>query len=164
MSKKVIEEALGYVFRGIDILQKQFSHRLFTIDGRLVGDIGEIIAAAEFDVKLDEKGRAVHDGETTDGRLVQIKATFQDQLTFKTTPQLYLGFKLFRDGGHEVIFNGPGQVIFDHFSHRKDIGVKLPRFPNSKLRKLSDKVAEKDRVPLRAARPARKRVIANQRS
>jgi hypothetical protein len=57
---------------------------------------------------------------------------------------------LFRDGGHEVIFNGPGQVIFNHFSHRKDIGVKLLRFPNSKLKELSAEVAEKDRVPMRA--------------
>jgi hypothetical protein len=70
-----------------------------------------------------------------------IKAIFQDQLTFKTTPELYLGFKLFRYGGHEVIFNGLGQIIFDHFSHRKDIGVKLLR---------SADVAKKDRVPMRA--------------
>jgi hypothetical protein len=85
MSKKVIQEALGHIFRGIDMLQKQFSQRLFTIDWRLVGDIGEIIAATEFDIKLDDKGRAVHDGETSDRRLVQITATFQDQLTFKTS-------------------------------------------------------------------------------
>jgi len=75
MSKKVIQEALSHIFRGIDMLQKHFSHRLFTIDGRLVGDIGEIIAATEFDIKLDDKGRAVHDAETNDKRLVQIKAT-----------------------------------------------------------------------------------------
>jgi hypothetical protein len=60
MSKKVIQGALSHIFRGIDMLQKHFSHRLFTIDGRLVGDIGEIIAATEFDIKLDDKGRAVH--------------------------------------------------------------------------------------------------------
>jgi hypothetical protein len=156
MSKKVIEEALSHIFRGIGMLQKQFSHRLFTIDGRLVGDLGEIIAAAEFDIKLDDRGRAVHDGTTSDGRLVQIKATFQDKLTFKTKPELYLGFKLSRDGGHEVIFNGPGQIIFDHFAHRKDIGVKLLRFPNSKLKELSAKIAEKDRVPMRAALVRRK--------
>jgi hypothetical protein len=146
MSKKVIEEALGHIFCGINLLQKEFSKRQFTIDGRLVGDIGEIIAAAEFDVNLDDKGRAVHDGETSDGRLVQIKATFQDQLTFKTTPELYLGFKLFRNGGHEIIFNGPGQVIFDHFAHRKGVGIKLLRFPNTILKELSTKVADRDRV------------------
>jgi hypothetical protein len=119
MSRERIQKALGHIFKGIEILQSEFSNRRFTIDGRLVGDIGEIIAAAEFDIILDDVGRAIHDGRTSDGREVQIKATFQNHLTFRTTPQLYLGFKLFRDGGHEVIFNGPGQTIFDHYAHRK---------------------------------------------
>jgi hypothetical protein len=78
-----------------------------------VGDVGEIIEAAEFDVVLDDIGRAYHDGHTSDGRLVQIKATFKDELTFRTTPQLYLGFKLYPDGNHDVVFNGPGEVIFN---------------------------------------------------
>jgi hypothetical protein len=144
-----IEEALGLVFRGIGILQTEFAHRQFTIDGRLVGDIGEIIAAAEFDIQLDGVSRAVHDGRTSDGRGVQIKATFQDQLTFKTTPELYLGLKLFRNGSHEVVFNGPGKVIFDHYAHRVGIGVSLLRFPNSVLKRLSAVVPEALRVTKR---------------
>lgn len=144
-----IEEALGLVFRGISILKTEFSQREFTIDGRLVGDIGEIIAAAEFDVQLDDVSRAVHDGRTSGGRGVQIKATFQDQLTFKTTPELYLGLKLFRNGSHEVVFNGPGKIIFDHYAHRVGIGVNLLRFPNSVLKQLSASVPEVLRVPKR---------------
>src|SRR5690242_2449890 len=86
LSKEVIEKALGLIFQGIGILQTEFASRRFTIDGRLVGDIGEIIAATEFDVILDEVSQAGHDGRTSDGRLVQIKATFKDALTFRTTP------------------------------------------------------------------------------
>src|SRR5260370_8759806 len=93
MSRQKIEEALAHIFRGIGMLQTEFTNRRFTIDGRLVGDIGEIIAATEFDVTLDEVGRAEHDGKTRYGRLVQVKATFQKELTFRKTPQLYLGFK-----------------------------------------------------------------------
>lgn len=133
------------------MLQTEFAHRRFTIDGRLVGDIGEIIAATEFDVTLDEVGRATHDGVTGSGRNVQIKATFQNHLTFGKTPQLYLGFKLFEDGRHEVIFNGPGQNIFDRYAHRQGIGVKLLSFPISELRKLSASVADHERVPKRMA-------------
>ncbi|WP_448041104.1 DUF6998 domain-containing protein [Bradyrhizobium liaoningense] len=151
MSQKQIKEALGHIFQGIGMLQAEFSHRRFTIDGRLVGDIGEIIAAAEFDIELDDVSRAVHDGRTPDGRGVQIKATFQDHLTFKTTPDLYLGFKLFRDGTHEVIFNGPGRIIFDHYAARVGIGEKLLRFPNSVLRRLSADIPNALRVPKRSA-------------
>jgi uncharacterized protein DUF6998 len=112
-------------------------------------NIGEIVAAAAFDLVLDEVGQATHDGRTSDGRLVQVKATFQDKLTFGRTPQLYLGFRLFPDGSHEVIFNGPGQIIFDAFKHRKGIGVTLVSLPNDRLKKLSAGVAEQDRVPPR---------------
>ncbi len=150
MSKERIREALDLIFRGIAILQTEFTNRRFTIDGRLVGDIGEIIAAAEFDVVLDEVGQADHDGHTSDGRHVQIKATFKDSLTFTTTPELYLGFKLYPDGGHEVVFNGPGEIIFNEYKHRQGIGVKQLSFPISRLKELSTTVPDKDRVPKRA--------------
>jgi hypothetical protein len=149
MSRKKIEEALAHIFRGIGILQTEFTNRRFTIDGRLVGDIGEIIAATEFDVILDEVGQAEHDGKTSDGRLVQVKATFQDQLTFRKTPELYLGFKLYPDGGHEVIFNGPGHIIFDEYRNREGIGVNLLRFPNSRFKELSANIPHRERVPTR---------------
>jgi hypothetical protein len=150
MSQVQVGQALALIFGGIEILQSELSHRCFTIDGRLVGDIGEIIAATEFDIELDEVGRALHDGKTRGGRLVQIKATFQEHLTFKKTPELYLGFKLFRDGTHEVIFNGPGHIIFDRYAHRAGIGEKLLRFPNSMLKQLSASIPDDLRVPRRS--------------
>src|ERR1019366_3610490 len=113
MSQLLVAEGLASIFHGIGLLQKSFSNRRFTIDGRLVGDIGEIIAAAEFDIVLDETSRARHDGVSSDGKKIQIKATFQDHLTFRLLPDYYLGLKLSRNGSHEVIFNGPGQVIYD---------------------------------------------------
>ena len=155
MSRQKIEEGLAHIFRGISILQTEFANRQFTIDGRLVGDIGEIIAATEFDVILDEVGQAGHDGKTSDGRLVQIKATFQDKLTFRKTPQLYLGFKLYPNGGHDVIYNGPGHFIFQEYQHRQGIGVNLLRFPNSRLKELSADIPDKDRVPARLCPAAR---------
>jgi hypothetical protein len=150
MSQQLIQEALSLIFRGIGILQTEFSNRRFTIDGRLVGDIGEIIAAAEFDIVLDEVGRPEYDAETNDGRDVQIKATFQDSLTFRTIPTLYLGIKLFRDA-HEVIFNGPGQLIYDRYVHRQGIGVNLLSFPISTLREISAGIPDSQRIPRRGS-------------
>ena|ERR1700694_5689917 len=123
MAQQNIARGLKLIFDGIGILQQSFSNRKFTIDGRLVGDIGEIIAAAEFDVKLDERSQSRHDGETSDGRKVQIKATFKNSLTFSSIPDYYLGLKLSWDGTHEVIFNGPGHIISDHYGHRRTITV-----------------------------------------
>jgi hypothetical protein len=150
MSKRrVITESLSLIFRGIEGLHSAFKGRQFTIDGRLVGDIGEVIGALEYDIELDEISQPNYDGTTSDGRRVQIKATFKDQLTFKTVPDYYLGFKLKPDGTYEEIYNGPGSLIFNRYLHRKGIGTILLSFPNSELRELSRSVPEGERIPRR---------------
>ncbi len=90
-----------------------------------------------------------YDAEGLDGRRIQIKATFKDSLTFTTTPDYYLGFKLNRDGTYEEIYNGPGMPIFQKFSHRSGIGTKRLSFPNQTLRELSRLVLHQDRIPKR---------------
>jgi hypothetical protein len=151
MPRQAINEALRLIFEGIERLKAAFPNRKFTIDGRLVGDVGEVIAALEYDVVLHEISQPNHDATASDGRNVQIKATFKDSLTFKTVPDYYLGFKLHPDGRHEEIFNGPGKVIFDRYIKRKGIGVVLLSFPVSELRRLSAAVRENDRIPRRQA-------------
>lgn len=147
--RQTISEALALIFRGIAQLRDAFPNRAFTIDGRLVGDIGETIAALEYDLILDEVSAPNHDGHTSDGRLVQVKATFKDSLTFRTCPDFYLGLKLDANGGFEEVFNGPGRVIRDRYLGRKGIGEVLLSFPVKELRALSDGVAAVDRVPPR---------------
>ena len=149
MAQENIAKGLKLILEGIGILQESFSNRKFTIDGRLVGDIGEIVAAAEFDIKLDETSRSRHDGEASDGRNVQIKATFKESLTFRSIPDYYLGLKLNWDGTYDVIFNGPGYVIADHYGHRQGIGEQLLSFPLAKLRELSATVPDRNRIPRR---------------
>lgn len=142
-----INQALTLIFEGISQLLKTFPNRKFTIDGRLVGDIGEVIADLEYDLTLHETSQPDHDATSSDGRNVQIKATFKDQLTFKTVPDYYLGFKLFEDGRFEEIYNGPGDIIYKRYSHRKGIGKQLLSFPISVLRDLSKQVTPDKRIP-----------------
>jgi hypothetical protein len=49
--------------------------RKFTLDGHLVGSIGEVVAACAFGLTLYPSGTDTHDGESEDGRRVQIKLT-----------------------------------------------------------------------------------------
>jgi hypothetical protein len=118
-------------------------------DGRLVGDIGEVIAAIYYDLELNDVSRHTHDAITSDGRHVQIKATFQKPLTFGKTPDLYLGLKLNPDGTYEEVFNGPGKMIYDCSAKRAGIGQKLIPVSVSQLRGLNEQVAEADRIPRR---------------
>jgi len=150
MSKKaIITDALERIFQGIEQLHKAFPEKSFTIDGRLVGDIGEVIAALDYEIELYEVQQADHDGETPDGKKVQVKATFKDKLTFKTVPDYYLGFKLFQNGRYEEVYNGPGSIIFERYKHRKGIGDVLLSFPIEELKKLSFEIPNSERIKLR---------------
>lgn len=88
-----IRDALSKIFEGVEDLKEAFKEqgRKFTVDGRLVGDIGEVIAATYYDVELDDTQGAGHDGKTSNGRLVQVKATFKNSLAFRTEPNYCLG-------------------------------------------------------------------------
>lgn len=125
MSRVEITASLEQIFAAIARLKAAFPQRAFTIDGRLVGDIGEVIAALEYDVVLDDVQRPRHDAKTSDGRDVQIKATFKRHLTVRAVPDYYLGFQLFPDGEFEEVYNGPGLPIAERFRHRKGFGDSL---------------------------------------
>lgn len=146
-----VAEGLRLIFEGIRHLQGNCGTRhRFTIDGRLVGDIGELIAEREFAIRLDEVSRADYDAVTEGtGLNVQIKAGFKNSLTFKKVPDLYLGLRLSEDGSHEVVFNGPGAAIAEAIQARAGFGEKLLSIPMSKLRELNARIEPGQRIPPR---------------
>jgi hypothetical protein len=148
MSKQFhIESGLKLIFEGISTLRGAFDgRRKFTIDGRLVGDIGEVIAELEYDLEIDAVSEALHDGTTSDGRRVQVKATFQNHLTFKGGYDIYLGLKLNQNGTFQEVYNGPGDLIAKRYAHRKGMGEALLSFPITELAKLQAEVSESDKV------------------
>ena len=144
---KPTADAVKKIFEGIDELQNMQkvpgkTKREFTIDGRLVGDIGEAAAEENYAIKLTKKSKARYDAICTDGKNkgkeVQIKATFKDSLTFKKTYRnvLYLGFKLDgKTGTFEEIYNGTGLAIYNEFKHRKN-PERLFSIPTGKLEEI----------------------------
>lgn len=122
--------------------------RNFTLDGRLVGDIGEIIAHVHYEIELDLKQRADYDA-THNGQQLQIKATMQDALTFKNPEGHYLDLQIHADGTFTEIYNGPAIGIYNHFKGRKDIGTKLLRFPCKTLSAISHQLRDNQRISRR---------------
>lgn len=143
---EIIQDALTKIFSGIRQLKQALPSKEFTIDGRLVGDIGEALVQRDYAVTLYEGLAHDYDGETPDGKKVQIKATFKKDLTFKKIPDYYLGIKIFEDGSYEEVFNGPGRIIAEKYSHRKGFGKDLLSFPNKRLKELNATVNPEDRI------------------
>ena len=148
---QTIVEALTLIFEGIARLKKAFPNREFTIDGRLVGDIGEVIAALEYDVVLDKVCQPDHDATAPNGRRLQIKATFkglahvQDHLRSTTSASNCL-----LTGDTKKFSTAPAGSSMSASRHRKGIGVQLLSFPNKDLKALSREVPAHERIPKNA--------------
>lgn len=87
----------------------------FTLDGNLVGDIGEAIAAELFGLKLVPANGTGIDGHAADGRSVQVKATGTGRgPVFRhvdTRADHLLFFDIdFDNLQGEVVFNGPEHI------------------------------------------------------
>lgn len=92
--------------------------RSFTLDGRLVGDIGEVLAAEKYGLELYSENTPLHDGkEKTTGREVQIKSSFKGNSYFPCgeVPAYFLSLNINESGELEELYNGPGQYVVDHY-------------------------------------------------
>jgi len=132
----------------VEALQETYPKKKFTLDGRLVGDLGEILVEGDYELKLYEGLEKHHDGETPDGRRVQIKTTMKKSLTFPVDhiPQFYIGIKVHSDGTYREIFNGPGVIAWEAVKNRKPTKTNLHSVTLSALQKLSKTVNDKDRI------------------
>jgi hypothetical protein len=148
-----IPDAVKQMLRIVKQLQSKYPNKRFTLDGRLVGDLGEILVENAYDVRLHEGLRKHHDGITPDGRQVQIKATMQNSLTFPVDhiPDYYLGIKINVDGTFREVFNGPGRIAGEAVKGRKPTKTNLHSVSISILERLNGKVLDRDRI-LRQAR------------
>lgn len=87
----------------------------FTLDGNLIGDIGEAVAAELFGLRLSRRNGTGIDGHAPDGRTVQVKATGTNRgpafrmVDTRAQHLLFLEFDLDSLKG-EVVFNGPEDV------------------------------------------------------
>ena len=151
-TKITIADAIHKLLEITKSLNEQFPEKKFTLDGRLVGDLGEILVKQHYEINLYEGLAKHHDGDTPDGRKVQIKSTMKENLTFPNdhVPDFYLGIKINHDGSFEEIFNGPGEVAAKAIANRGHSKTNLHAVSISRLRKLNKEVDATSRIPRRA--------------
>lgn len=146
-----ISEGIKEMLSIVDKLRQTHLSKAFTLDGRLVGDLGEVLCEQSYQLKLFDKIEKHFDAKTPEGRFVQIKTTMKESLGFPTdhVPQYYLGIKIHPDGSFDEIYNGPGTLIWDEIKHRKEPKNKLHNVSVKILQKLNSAVAETDRIERR---------------
>lgn len=96
---------------------KEKYNRGFTLDGKLVGDIGEVLVANKYGIELYPENSKLHDGfEISTGKKVQIKATFKGSSYFKSNliPDYFIVVLIKESGEIVELYNGTGQFVMDN--------------------------------------------------
>ncbi len=94
-------------------LEAAYPGSKFTLDGHLIGSIGEVIAAERYGIKLHPGSAQGHDGVLPDGRQVQIKTTQGKMIGLRECPQVLLVLQIMPDGSLEVVYFGEGQPAWE---------------------------------------------------
>ena len=148
-------EAIKQLITIIDSLRETYKdkNKKFTLDGRLVGDIGEVIVQDNYDIELFDKLVPKYDGVDSQNRNVQIKSTFHKTLGFPCfeidIPDYYIGIQINNDGSFIEIYNGPGKNVWELIKNRKETTNGLHNISVSSLLLINKNVHEKDRIKKR---------------
>lgn len=125
-------------------LERSYPGRKFTIDGHLVGSIGEVIVSEHYGLSLLPNSTKTHDAVSVEGKYVQIKATQVQGISISSEPDHVIVIKLLPDGSWEEVYNGPGKPVWDNAGKMQKNGQRPISL--SKLRNLMDSVDEEDKI------------------
>ena len=141
------EKVPGIVRQVCDLvaeLEQLFHGRSFTLDGHLVGSIGEVLAAELYGLILLPTGEAKHDARAPDGTLVQIKTTQASSVGRRSRPDHLLVVQLDARGTISEVYNGPGKLAWDAAGKMQGNGQRQLRV--ARLRSLMEKVPNQARL------------------
>lgn len=150
-----MKEEFKILFTTIKVLKEKYKHhnKNFTLDGKLVGDIGEVLVAEHYGLTLYGDNTHIHDGFVTysEEKQVQIKASFKEYFYFTKhidrKPKYFIAVQLNEDGTFEEIYSGTGELLFTKLlihlptdrKHNYRLSVK-------KLRELNKSEENVDRI------------------
>ena len=139
-----VPKLIRELYQTVESLRELFPDRPFTLDGHLVGSLGEVIAAYEYKLTLLTPSTEGHDAETADGKQVEIKITQGNRVAFRSEPKHLLVLKLLQDGSAQEIYNGPGQEPWSQSGKVQKNGQRPISL--SKLRELMNSVSDNQRI------------------
>lgn len=138
-----IRDKVQQMIKIVTELEVDFPGRHFTLDGHLVGSIGEVMAAYYYGIELYKASEKTHDGEV-DGRKVQIKITQQDNIVINEKPEYLIALYLTKKGDIYEVYNGPGEEPWKTAS--KPDGHNNKHMLVNKLMQLDAEVSENNRI------------------
>ncbi|MEC9344628.1 MAG: hypothetical protein VYB54_00270 [Pseudomonadota bacterium] len=136
---------LEELYRASTGLEAIFPDRKFTLDGHLVGSIGEVVAAYMFGLRLNPASTLGHDAIAADGRQVEIKLTQGKGIAIRHEPEHLIVLHRPAGGPVRVVFNGSGAPAWQATGKMQKNGQRPISL--TRLRTVDRAVAASDRLP-----------------
>jgi hypothetical protein len=146
MNWKDVAGYLEDLYTASEGLERLFPGRKFTLDGHLVGSIGEVAAAYMFDLKLNAASTHGHDARSKDGRQVEIKLTQGKSVAIRHEPEHLIVLHRPKGGPMRVVFNGPGDLAWNAAGKMQRNGQRPISL--TKLAALNDELPSSAQLPL----------------
>ena len=139
----MLSDKIKELYKIVNELEREYPGRKFTIDGHLIGSIGEVIVAEAYGLKLLPTGTKTHDA-IFDEKMVQIKATQKNRIAISSEPKYLIVIKVFPDGSWKEIYNGPGKSVWENACEGKN---KPRSISLTKLKFLMESIPEEEKIP-----------------
>ena len=138
-----IKDKVQRLIELVNELERDFPSRHFTLDGHLVGSIGEVMASYYYGIELYAASTVTHDGEVA-GKKIQIKITQKEDIVISHEPDYLIALYLNKNGNVYEIYNGPGDVPWNSASKRDSHNNRHMRV--NKLMELDQQVEPTKRI------------------
>ena len=145
-SNKSISEIIQGLFETVRELELRYPGRKFSIDGHLLGSIGEVIAAEYYGLTLLPNSSERHDAKDRQGRLIQIKATQIDRISISSEPDYLIVIQITSDGNWSEIYNGAGSRVWNNAGKMQKNGQRPISI--AKLKLLMKSVSDDEKIGL----------------
>lgn len=143
-TQKSITEIIRGLFETIRELEQRYPGRKFSMDGHLLGSIGEVIAAEHYHLTLLPNSFKTYDAKDTQGRLIQIKATQIDRIAISSEPDYLIVIQITSDGNWSEIYNGNGARVWNNSGKMQKNGQRPISI--AKLKSLMKCVADDEKI------------------
>lgn len=142
---------LDDLYTASDGLEQMFPGRKFTLDGHLVGSIGEVVAAYIFDLDLNPASTLGHDARSQDGRNVEIKLTQGRGVAIRHEPEHLIVLHRPKGGPMRIVYNGPGGPVWAAAGAMQKNGQRPISL--ARLERLAMELPDETRLPARRDPP-----------
>ena len=143
---KSITEIIQDLFETVRELELRYPGRKFSIDGHLLGSLGEVIAAEHYGLKLLKNSFEKHDAVDKQNRMVQIKATQINRIAISSEPDYLIVIQIAPDGNWSEIYNGSGSRVWNNAGKMQKNGQRPVSV--AKLKMLMENVQENEKIGL----------------